>query len=326
MAKRRGFTLVELLAVIAIIGLLIGLLLPAVQSARESSRRTTCANNVKQLALGCLEYVESQGHFPSGGWGYQWNADPDPGLGPPQPGGWTYQVLPFIEQNPTFLLGADGAVPLDDSPTKFVRANSTAQNNGARDRTAVAMPTFVCPSRRGGGPLPVDPADAGGWQNMAAVTLSAGADYAANGGNASPQATFSGSNAGSNGFPKMVNLTLGATGVVYPCSRVTPAHVSDGLSVTFLIGECNRNPDTYGVADDDIYSGHQAQVVISGWGLQPDVPGVKTTNGFGGAHASNCQFAFCDGSVRPVGYELSATLRAQLCNRKDKNPPTLDGL
>jgi prepilin-type N-terminal cleavage/methylation domain-containing protein len=323
MYRRTAFTLVELLATIAIIGLLIGLLLPAVQSARESARRTTCANNLKQLALACLQYDGSQGHFPSGGWGFQWNADPDPGLGPAQPGGWTYQVLPFLEQNTVFMMGADGSSPWNEPP-KFVRANSTAQMNGARDRTAIPIPAFVCPTRRGVGALPVT--TPGGWHNMAAVALSAGMDYAANGGNAAEITTFSGSNRGSNGYPMMVSLTTGATGVVYPCSRITAAHITDGMSVTFLIGEFNRNPDTYGLADSDIYGGDEAVVALSGWGLQPDVPGVNSTNGFGGAHAANCHFAFCDGSVRPVSYDISSTLRAQLSNRKDKNPLNLDGL
>ena len=96
--RRAAFSLVELLTVIAIIAVLVGLLLPAVQSARESSRRSSCANNLKQLALGCLSYDSSQGHFPSGGWAWQWTGDPDAGLGPQQPGGWAFQVLPFIEQ------------------------------------------------------------------------------------------------------------------------------------------------------------------------------------------------------------------------------------
>lgn len=327
--RRTAFTLVELLATVAIVGLLIGLLLPAIQSARESARRTSCANNLKQLALACLSYDQSQGHFPSGGWGYQWNADPDPGLGPPQPGGWTFQVLPFLEQNAVFMMGADGASPwVDPAANKFIRANSTAQINGARDRTGVPIPAFVCPSRRGNGALKVNASGTaqGGCQNMAGVTMSAGMDYVANGGNASPQATFTGANAGSNGYPMMAALTTGATGVVYPCSRVTAAHITDGMSVTFLIGEANRNPDTYGIADDTIYGGHQAVVALSAWGLQPDVAGVQTTNGFGSAHVANCHFAFCDGSVRPVSYDISSTLRNQLCNRKDKNPVNLDGL
>ena len=65
--RKIGFTLVELLVVIAIIGTLVGLLLPAVQSAREAGRRTSCINNQKQIALACLSHELVTKHFPCGG-------------------------------------------------------------------------------------------------------------------------------------------------------------------------------------------------------------------------------------------------------------------
>ncbi|MFM8702528.1 MAG: type II secretion system protein, partial [Planctomycetia bacterium] len=94
-APRLGFSLVELLVVIAIISTLVGLLLPAVQAARESGRRTSCANNVRQLATACQQHLEAQGHFPTGGWGQEWGGDPDAGFGSKQPGGWHYSLLPY---------------------------------------------------------------------------------------------------------------------------------------------------------------------------------------------------------------------------------------
>lgn len=323
--SRPAFSLVELLTVVAIIAVLVGLLLPAVQSARESSRRSSCSNNLKQLALGCLQYEASQGHFPSGGWGFQWTGDPDAGLGQPQPGGWSYQILPFVEHQATFEMGADGVVPRTEPPT--TNGSTTTQRNAARDRGAVPIQTFVCPSRRGPGVLPC--VSVSGYLNMAAISLSAGIDYAGSGGTASPQDTFSGTNGGSNGFPLLATLTRNATGIIYGASRVTPAHVRDGLSATVLLGEYNRNPDYYGEAIASIYGGGSLVVAVNG--LSRDRAGIgggtsRGTGNFGSAHPVNCFFAFCDGAVRPIRYDIQASVRSRLFNRADGQLLDLDGL
>jgi prepilin-type N-terminal cleavage/methylation domain-containing protein len=102
---RRGFTLVELLVVIAIIGILVALLLPAIQAAREAARRTQCTNHLKQLSLGMIQHAETHGHLPTAGWLGSWVGDPDRGFDERQPGGWIYNILPFIEEQQVHDMG-----------------------------------------------------------------------------------------------------------------------------------------------------------------------------------------------------------------------------
>ena len=91
-----GFTLIELLVVISIIGVLIALLLPAVQSAREAARRSQCAGNLKQVGIALQGYHDAFNTFPAGGW----IASPTQPLTKNMNMGWSAAVLPWLEQRP----------------------------------------------------------------------------------------------------------------------------------------------------------------------------------------------------------------------------------
>ena len=94
-----------MLCTIAIVATLIGLALPAIQAAREAARAAQCKDNLKNLGLGATHHVNAYASFPSGGWGWDWVGDPDFGFLEKQPGGWVYNVLPFIEQKSIWSIG-----------------------------------------------------------------------------------------------------------------------------------------------------------------------------------------------------------------------------
>src|SRR5262245_38578697 len=153
--RKRGFTLVELLVVIAIIGILVALLLPAVQFARESARRTQCANNMKQLGVAVHTHHDTLGVLPTGGNAWQcipiYDHDPN-SVAPPAPDalapgpatkdmqlcGWGFQLLPYLEQTPLWEgnNSQNLAVALSVSQKKAFQAITTP------------IPVFYCPTRR----------------------------------------------------------------------------------------------------------------------------------------------------------------------------------
>lgn len=134
----RGFTLVELLVVIAIIGILIGLLLPAVQMARESSRRTSCANNLKQLGLALHGFAETRGSFPAGRGG------PPPLVFSPQA-----FLLPYVEQS-----GLQATLNFTLAPTDLVIAGVSYSGAVNRPAAMQSLPVFICPSDPAEGRVP----------------------------------------------------------------------------------------------------------------------------------------------------------------------------
>ena len=174
--RKRGFTLVELLVVITIIAILIALLLPAVQAAREAARRLQCQNHLKQLALGCADHENLTGRYPTDGWGYGWAGDADRGTDWQQTGGWLYNVLPFIEQQPLHDLGM-GTGDWDNSQTASDKKKANLQ------RLATPLATFYCPSRRAANAYPYT-SGSGACVNVYPTppTIVGRSDYAANGG------------------------------------------------------------------------------------------------------------------------------------------------
>jgi len=161
---KRGFTLVEVLVVIAIIGILVALLLPAVEMARESSRRGACANNLRQQAVAARLHEQTHKIFPTGGWGGDWLGDPDGGYGTKQPGGWVYNILSFIEE---------------DNLRQFGRGQAKAAKQEAMTKLMESpVAVFYCPSRR----LPsLYPFKGAPLKNATAPAKVAKTDYAING-------------------------------------------------------------------------------------------------------------------------------------------------
>jgi type II secretory pathway pseudopilin PulG len=330
--------LVELLVVITIIGILIGLLLPAVQSARESGRKTQCVNNLKQLTSAAMQHDTAHQSFPTGGWGRYstsgwnssqfWSGDPNYGTERNQPGGWTYNILPFIEQQPVHDLGI-GLAP---------SANAALLGKAAQTTISV----FACPTRRTAVLVPL----ANGWTSNASnpaspapPSVAARTDYAANSGTNPNDSslTFPPIGTNTNGNPAGVSvpgLTGTADGVIFTLSTVTNADISQRGSANLIIfGEKYMDQTHYLDGQDPgdlgpIFAGFSLDSQRWG-GTQPDsVPlppmrdraGVQNPRSFGSPHVEGLNVFTCDGSGHWLSYNVDPATFQCLCSRTNITP------
>jgi len=327
---RRAFTLVELLVVIAIIGILIALLLPAVQAARESARRSQCTNNLKQIGLAFHTFQDTHGHLPSGG------RDGDYRLPNTLTGstccrsatrsGWTwcYKILPFMEQNSVYELGSDANDPVTPGAGYNNDENIVAQE---------VIEGFYCPTRR-------DPKahDSGLFYRT---------DYAGSVGERGPDNVRDPSSAGLKGV--VIRTGSGTTCI---------ERIRDGSSNTIMVGEKALHPESFGEegGDNERWNnvGWDECVIRFGAGMLsdgatyglPPIPDLEAThevNGswttitdlggrtwgqwhpyFGSSHIGGTNFCMADGSVRLISFVVDSETFRHVSLTNDGETVTLD--
>jgi prepilin-type N-terminal cleavage/methylation domain-containing protein len=330
----RGFTLVELLVVIAILGTLFGILAPAIQQAREASRRTQCQNNLRELAFGLLSYHDVFKSFPYGGWGHEWVGMPDHRHGWRQPGGWAFSLLPFLEESALQNLGAGFSGAVAD------------ELYSQRLQTPLAV--FNCVSRRPCAAWPI--ADRYAYVRMpkpfGRPSVVARSDYAINGG-ASHVYRF-------NGPP---DLTRGSdadywtkapvpakfSGISHLRTAIALRSITDGTSNTYLVGEKYIDQYSYtngeSVGDSaSLYAGYCTDLHRFTGGvenvkhaLEPfaaplhdydnSTAGISATYRFGSAHPAGFSMVYCDGSVDFLSFEIDPEVHLRSGHARDEDNP-----
>ena len=304
--RRAAFTLIELLVVIAIIGVLIGLLLPAVQKVREAANRVKCENNLKQIGLALHNYHDTFLVFPVGQADSLLQEDSPTGNGYGYHEGWQLFILPYVERSADYQIW---------------QANRSIGNLVIQpDRLVVVIDgAHVCLSRRSSG------------GKMAIVNMFGTPE--------GPHSNYVG-NAGPTGFGATGGGT-NLTGVLYPKSAVRVTDISDGSSNTLLASEILLGPeagatDTYAAGDrrGRLWNSQMGEQLFTtlyppntqnpdyAFGCNPNYPlapcvpigaiatGSATSwlQSARSMHANGVNVVLSDGSVRFVGSSVDASV------------------
>lgn len=305
--RARGFTVIELLVSIGIIAVLIALLLPAIQNAREAARRTQCRNNLHQIAVGVATFESTHRQLPSNGWGFRWVGDSERGTGKKQPGGWIFQLLPYIGEANIWGMTTSSA--------------NSVKRRQAKKLCETGLQLFKCPSRPA---LQAGiPSDVFSYANAEPPAVVSRTDYAINEGDfitdtpGGPETLAE----GDDRTYEWKDVTK-ATGVSWLRGAARMAHITDGTSNTYLAGEKYVSKTGYTEAVDSGYD----QTMFSGvdldttrWTLQTPIADdiLHSPRSFGSAHPTGCLMAFCDGSVRMITYSVDADVHRSMGNRTD---------
>jgi len=276
--RRLAFTLVELLVVIAIIGVLVALLLPAVQAAREAARRTKCSNNLKQLGLAVHNYHDTFNYLPtSGGYGAE---GPRPTANPNRKG-WIVSILPQMEQTALY-----------DRFEPFFAMAGGLSHTDCRDEMAIVTKGLLCPTDPDGGALITT-------QNQFEGVPVAVTNYKGVIGETKMGGAWSGS--------ADCHASTGCTGLFYRNNYQEPqrlANITDGTSNTFMIGEDLPRHNQHSAAyycNGDYASCHAPLNFMPKPPTPADWPKVIS---FRSMHPAGANFCAADASVRFIAQNI----------------------
>ena len=296
----RGLTLVELLVVIAIVGVLIALLLPAVQAAREAARRIQCQDNVRQIGLALHNHQTTYGCLPAGWVSSQPNGDPG--------WGWSAMLPGFVEQETLKNAPGPGPGPGPGNPGPGPGGRPIGDPVNQRFRET-PIKLFLCPS---------DPSDEvfilqGGGSG-------GGGGGGGGGGSAGPMFQVARANySGVFGSNVIETQPRAGNGVFFQNSTTRFAEILDGLSNTLLVGERSSRLDfaTWVGAVPGAYRG-TARVVGRAGSVPNDV--LNDFADFSSHHAFGANFAMADGSVRLISDVIDLAVYQALATRAGGEP------